>query len=83
MFAGEPWAFTPEDAARIKQPVLNVVGVDTRPYFREAHETIREWIPQAENFELPNANHCMLQMNPRGAAERLADFFSRHRMPGY
>jgi pimeloyl-ACP methyl ester carboxylesterase len=83
VFAGDAWTFTGEDAARIKQPVLNIVGVDTRPYFREAHKSIRSWLPQAENVELPDTNHCMLQMNPRGAAELLAGFFSRHRMPGY
>jgi pimeloyl-ACP methyl ester carboxylesterase len=83
IFALPAWTFTREDAARITQPVLNMVGVDTRPYFREAYETIRTWLPQAENFELPDANHCMLQMNPKGAAERLAGFFSRHPMPGY
>ncbi len=83
IFALPAWTFTSEDAARITQPVLNVVGVDTRPYFREAYETIRKWLPQAENFELPGANHCMLQMNPKGAAERLAGFFSRHRMQDY
>jgi pimeloyl-ACP methyl ester carboxylesterase len=80
MFGGEPWTFTREDAAGIKCPVLNVRGADTRPYFREVYDTVAEWLPHAENFVLPNANHCMLQMNPRGAAERLADFFSQHPM---
>ena len=82
-FAAPAWTFTREDAARITQPVLNMVGVGTRTYFREVYETIRTWLPQAENVELPDANHCMLQMNPKGPAERLAGFFSRHRMPGY
>jgi len=78
-----PWSFTGEDAARIKQPVLNMRGASTQPYFREIYETVRAWLPHAENVELPDANHCMLQMNPKGAAERLAGFFSRHRMQGY
>jgi pimeloyl-ACP methyl ester carboxylesterase len=81
-FLQPPWTFTREDAARIKQPVLNVVGERTRPYFRDIFETLRQWLPQAENIELPGAHHCMLQMNPRGAAERLADFFSRHSLSG-
>ena len=78
MLGAPEWTFTREDAARIKQPVLNVRGASTQPYFQEIYETVRAWLPQAENFVLPDANHCMLQMNPRGAAERLADFFSRH-----
>jgi pimeloyl-ACP methyl ester carboxylesterase len=79
----QPWQVTREDAARITQPVLNVVGANTRPYFREIHETVRTWLPHAENFELPNATHCMLQTNPKGAAECLVSFFSRHRLKGH
>jgi pimeloyl-ACP methyl ester carboxylesterase len=81
-FAAPAWTFAGEDAARIKQPVLNIRGSDTRPYFREVFETVQNWLPQAESFVLPDANHCQLQMNPKGVAERLADFFSRHPMTG-
>jgi hypothetical protein len=42
----------------------------------------REVMRHFGNVILPNATHCMLQMNPRGAAERLADFFSRHPIEG-
>ncbi len=77
----QQWTFTREDAARISQPVLNMRGANTTSYFQEIHETLQSWLPQAENFVLPNANHCMLQINPSGAAERLASFFSSHRMP--
>jgi pimeloyl-ACP methyl ester carboxylesterase len=83
MFEGEKgaldeWSFTSVDAARITQPVLNMMGVSTRPFFQEVHETVRTWFPRAESVVLPDANHCMLQTNPKGAAERLASFFSRH-----
>ena len=75
------WTFTREDAARISQPVLNMRGADTTSYFQEIHETLQTWLPHAENFILQDANHCMLQINPSGAAERLASFFSSHRLP--
>lgn len=70
--------FTRDEAFRITRPVLNMMGQETRPYFRKCHELIREWIPHAENVVLPNATHCILETNPAGAAERLADFFARH-----
>ena len=76
------WVFTRDDAARITQPVLNMVGANTRAYFREVHDTIGAWLPRAENLELPDATHAALQTNPRGAAERLAAFFSSHSMEG-
>lgn len=79
----QAWTFTDGDAARITQPVLNIVAPNTRAYFREMHDTIRTWLPHAENVELPDATHCALQCNPRGAAERLATFFSHHAIPGY
>lgn len=82
MPALQPWQFTREDAARITQPVLNMTGVNTKSYFREIHETIQSWLPHSENFVLPNATHSMLQMNPKGAAERLASFFLNHRLQG-
>lgn len=72
------WSFVDEQAARITQPVLNMRGDDTRTYFQEIYKTVQTWFPQAESVVLPDANHCMLQTNPSGAAERLAGFFSRH-----
>lgn len=74
----QSWAFTRDEAARITQPVLNMTGGRTTPYLRAAYERVQEWLPHAENVVLPDATHCMLQTNPEGAAERLADFFSRH-----
>lgn len=79
MPALQAWTFTREDATRVTQPVLNVTGANTRAYFREIHDTVRTWLPHAEDVELPNATHSMLQTNPKGAAECLASFFSRHR----
>ena len=79
---GLSWAFTREDAERIAQPVLNMRGISTRSYCREVHETLAAWLPQAENVVLPNATHAMLQTNPGGAAQSLADFFARHPMEG-
>jgi pimeloyl-ACP methyl ester carboxylesterase len=78
MPAMQPWTFTHEEAAHITQPVLNMRGANTEPYFQEIYDMVRIWLPQAENFVLPDATHAMLQTNPRGAAERLASFFARH-----
>ena len=75
----QSWTFTRAEAAQIAQPVLNMRGANTQPYFREIYETVQTWLPHAENFVLPNATHAMLQTNPRGAADRLARFFLSHR----
>jgi pimeloyl-ACP methyl ester carboxylesterase len=75
------WQFTQAEAARITQPVLNVVGEHSAPYFREVFETVREWLPQAESYVVPDSAHCILQMNPPAIAERLTRFFARHPLP--
>jgi pimeloyl-ACP methyl ester carboxylesterase len=72
------WEFTKVHAARITCPVLNVTGERSRPYFREIHELMKEWFPQAESVVLPDSTHFMLDMNPKGSAEVLAEFFGKH-----
>ena len=74
----QAWTFTPEDATRITQPVINMSGANCKPYFREIYATIQTWLPHAENFVVPKATHAMLQTNPKAVAERLASFFSKH-----
>ena len=69
------------DLFHITQPVINMSGADSRPYFREIYATIQTWLPHAENFIVPNATHAMLQTNPKAVAERLAGFFSKHPLP--
>lgn len=74
----EAFSFTSEDAARIDRPVLNMRGALTKPFFVDVFNAVQEMFPRAEQAVLPGANHGMLQMNPKGAAEELADFFGRH-----
>jgi pimeloyl-ACP methyl ester carboxylesterase len=72
------WSFSGAEAARIRQPFLNVTAASTGQRLGAAYSALRSWVPHAENVELPNATHCMLQSNPKGAADLLADFFARH-----
>lgn len=72
------WSFTQEDAMRIRQPVLAVVGQNSAPTFPERRELLLSWLPNAEPFELPGATHLLHVQNPRGMAEALASFFARH-----
>lgn len=75
----QQWSFTREDAGRIEQPVLSVYHEDpVWSGFRETHELLVEWLPQAEIFVLPNATHLLQAMNPHGVAGALAEFFARY-----
>ena len=80
--AVQQWDFTEEHARRIDRPVLVATGEDSAPTFAERRELLLSWLPQAESFDLPGANHLMHAQNPRAMAEALAAFFARHPLPG-
>jgi pimeloyl-ACP methyl ester carboxylesterase len=78
------WRFTREDAGRITQPVLAVLGgesVKDWVGWPEVHARVQEWMPQAEPFVLAGSNHALEEMDPRGVATAMAAFFARHPMP--
>jgi pimeloyl-ACP methyl ester carboxylesterase len=74
----QAWAFGEDDARRVVQPVLLVLGERTTPTFPERRELLLSWLPNAELLDLPAASHLLHGDNPAGAAEGLAAFFARH-----
>ena len=76
----QQWRFTAEDAARIRQPVLAVVGTETAPVFSEGHAVLKQWIPQTEELVVPQATHGLQMMNPRAVADGLARFLAGHKL---
>jgi pimeloyl-ACP methyl ester carboxylesterase len=77
----QQWSFTREDARRITQPVLAVLGAKSQELDRiwvERQELLLSWLPNATPFVLPDATHLLQVQNPRGMAEGLAAFFARH-----
>jgi pimeloyl-ACP methyl ester carboxylesterase len=72
------WSFTEEDARRITQPVLAVVGEHSARTFLERRELLLSWLPTVEPFELAGATHLLHVQNPGGMAVALASFFARH-----
>jgi pimeloyl-ACP methyl ester carboxylesterase len=77
----QQWSFTREDAQRITQPVLAVIGAKSRdvsPIWEERQQMLLTWLPRAEPFVLADATHLLHVENPRGMAESLAAFFARH-----
>jgi pimeloyl-ACP methyl ester carboxylesterase len=74
----QQWAFTPVEAARIRQPVLSAYHQDVWPGFQKAHELMQAWLPQTEAALLPIDRHLLQIAEPRVVAEVLARFFARH-----
>jgi pimeloyl-ACP methyl ester carboxylesterase len=77
----QQWKLAREDAARIQQPVLAVIGEkspEVSPIWSERHKLLLEWLPNAEGFVLPGTTHLLYVQNPGGMAQALTDFFARH-----
>jgi 3-oxoadipate enol-lactonase len=77
----QQWSFGSEDARRITQPALAIVGarsLEMDPIWGERHRLLLEWLPHAESTVLGGTTHLLQVENPRGVAESLAAFFARH-----
>jgi pimeloyl-ACP methyl ester carboxylesterase len=75
------WSFGRDDAQRIEQPVLCVLGGcsdDVSPVYNQRHELLLDWLSNVEAFVLPGATHLLHVQNPGEMAERLASFFAQH-----
>jgi pimeloyl-ACP methyl ester carboxylesterase len=75
------WTFDAEAASGVTQPALVVLGAasgEVSPVFAARHELLMAWLPTAEPFVLPGANHLLHAQNPAGMADALADFLGRH-----
>jgi pimeloyl-ACP methyl ester carboxylesterase len=85
MPALQQWSFTREDARRIMQPVLAVIGAMSKeqsPIWGERQELLLSWLPNVEPFLLPGASHLLQVQNSRAMAEGLAAFLVRHPLSG-
>jgi pimeloyl-ACP methyl ester carboxylesterase len=74
----QQWAFTQDDAQRIAQPVLLVLGERSTPTFPERRDLLLSWLPDAEPLDLPDTRHLLHVERPAAVADALARFFARH-----
>jgi 3-oxoadipate enol-lactonase len=75
--AVQTWPFGADDAGRIHQPVLAVIGgrsSEVSPVWEERQALVLQWLPHAQPFVLEGATHMLHLQNPRGMAEALAAF---------
>jgi pimeloyl-ACP methyl ester carboxylesterase len=72
------WSFGADEARRVRQPILAVLGELSDVRFHQRQRLLLEWLPQAEPFVLAGAGHLLHLQNTKGMAEALAAFWSRH-----
>ncbi|HSW22742.1 MAG TPA: alpha/beta hydrolase, partial [Burkholderiaceae bacterium] len=79
----QQWQLAPDDARRITQPVLAVMGAkspEVSPIWSARQQWLLQSLPNAESFVLPDATHLLHVQHPRAMAQALAAFFARHPM---
>jgi pimeloyl-ACP methyl ester carboxylesterase len=72
------WSFGPDDAARVRQPVLAVLGERSDVRFHQRQQLLLEWLPDVQPFTLAGAGHLLHLENPDGLAAGMAAFLARH-----
>jgi 3-oxoadipate enol-lactonase len=73
----EKWGFDSDQASRLSQPVLFVIGSESGPLFEEPLHLFHSAVPQTEEVVVPGLNHLLQMRNPRLVAEAIADFLAR------
>jgi pimeloyl-ACP methyl ester carboxylesterase len=77
----QQWPFTEDDARRIRQPALAVLGTASPAIFAERHKLLLHWLPNAEPLDLPGLTHLLHAQDPAAVADGLTGFFARHPIP--
>jgi pimeloyl-ACP methyl ester carboxylesterase len=75
------WSLSREDASRVRQPLLAVIGEkspEVSPIWVERQRMLLTWFPDAQAFVVPGTTHLLHVQNPRAVAEGLAAFFASH-----
>jgi len=74
------WAFGPEQAAAINQPVLSVLGTQTQPLWVEVADFLRSSLPHVEDCTIDGVGHLLHIQNPEPVARGIAQFLGRNSM---
>lgn len=73
----QDWPRGLEDLRRVAQPALSVRGDGRWPGFRETHQALLDWLPQAEGLTVPGVGHLLQLADPGAVAGGLAGFLAR------
>jgi pimeloyl-ACP methyl ester carboxylesterase len=78
MPAVRQFSFGPDEARRIRAPVLNVGGSDSVDRFVQVGDVVQSWFPHAERLTVPDVGHLLMVQNPSAVAQAMRGFFARH-----
>src|SRR5258708_28796282 len=76
------WAFGPEQAAAINQPVLSVLGAQTQPLWVEVAAFLRSSLSHVEECTIDDVGHLLPIQRPEPVARGMPQFLARNSMAG-
>lgn len=71
------WAFDKDEASRIIQPVLYLMGSLSVPGIVESKPYLQSWMPQLESYTVSGVNHGLHMQKPAEFANLIAEFIKR------
>jgi pimeloyl-ACP methyl ester carboxylesterase len=74
------WKFGRDEAAKISQPVLSVLGTQTERLFMEGQDLLHSWLPQTEDLVVEGLGHLLHMQRPDSVVRGIAAFLGRHPM---
>jgi pimeloyl-ACP methyl ester carboxylesterase len=72
------WTFGADQAARLNQPVLSVVGRETQTVWVEVAEFLRSALPHVDECTIEGVGHLLQIQRPEPVARGMATFLRRH-----
>jgi pimeloyl-ACP methyl ester carboxylesterase len=76
------WQFGRNEAAKIAQPVLSVLGTQTERLFMEGQDLLHSWFSQTEDLIVEGVGHLLHMQRPEPVVRGVATFLGRHPMTG-
>jgi pimeloyl-ACP methyl ester carboxylesterase len=74
------WRFAAEQARRIRQPVLSILGSNTGQLWLEVDALLNSWVAQVEGLTINGVGHLLQMQDPEPVARGLAIFLAHHPM---
>jgi pimeloyl-ACP methyl ester carboxylesterase len=71
------WEFGAEQAARLSQPVLSVLGAETEPLWVEVDQFLRSALPHVRSCTVSGVGHLLHGQCAEPVARVMADFFAQ------
>ena len=72
------WRFSMDDVARLRFPILAVVGANSHQALRDTHSALRMSVPQSDELIVQGAGHELQMAQPRAVAQGIAAFLRKH-----